>query len=274
MKQSLELDRRRGNDRRRCESLAALGSVYLAKGDARVAITYYVEASSIMSGNEYQTQGVILGNLASCYKLIGDRERARTVYLDRIQLARRCMDFRGLALSLANLALFLSDETPTEGLRTCREALEIGVTEPRIRGNILNIYGVVLRRTGDLAGAAAAFKNALSVAESTGDSVLRVGTLGHFGFLMAQRGDAVRAIELFEEQRSLAHSCGLKLQEAWALDQLSVHYFSAGERVRAMQCVESALMIREELQDRKTAADLKLRLNSWRAQTDTPKNLP
>jgi len=267
MVRSLELDRRIGNDLRRCESLAALGSVYLVTGEVKQAIACYEEALGIMSGNEYHTQGAILGNLASCWKILGDRDRARTFYLDRIQLARRCEDQRGLALSLANWALFLSDDSPAEGLHACREAIEIGINEPRIHGNILNIYGVVLRRTGDFDGAAAAFKNALSVAQSIGDTVLRVGTLGHFGFLMAQRGDVLGATELFEEQRRIARDCGQKRQEAWALDQLSLQY-AGRDLTRAIQYTESALAIRQEIQDEKATAELQRRLNEWRESAE------
>jgi tetratricopeptide (TPR) repeat protein len=189
---------------------------------------------------------------------------ALELYVQRIQLARQALDNRGLALGLVNWSLLISADTPDLAVEACEEALSLDIDEPRIRGHILDAYGVALHRNGDSDGALSAYDRAFDEAERTGDVILRIRILGHLALVLETLGQTERSTAIYEEQRQLAHRAGAKRPEASALDRMSLIFREMGQYDRATACATEALALLKNI--KKPDADkIKRRLKEWSA---------
>ena len=153
---------------RRLEGSTAhnLGSAYSELGDSRRAIEYFEKALAIAqeTGNR-RSEGGILGNLGGEYGLLNDVPRSIKYLEQHLGIARELCDRKGEGAALHNLGIAYSD---------------------------------VLSETYDAPRAVDLHKQALLIAQETGDSEFESNILGSLGNIFKCDGNAPQAMECYQ----------------------------------------------------------------------------
>jgi DNA-binding CsgD family transcriptional regulator len=157
---SLALRRALGDQVGAAESLTGLGGVAQLQNDLSEARARHEDGLSIMrqleaerdlEPEERRVLAMVLNNFGIVLRILGDRDRARAVYREALDLRQGLGDSNGMAMALHNLAILAHCEGDysaarrfaEESLATCRELRNRGTC--RFRTASVRRSSVILR---------------------------------------------------------------------------------------------------------------------------------
>lgn len=181
--------------------------------------------------------------------LIGEREKALTIYLEVLELFRETRNASLQARTLNNLGLLYSRlGDGQKAVRSHLEALDFRRQAGDVDGEAqtLNSLGSAYSEIGERKLALDAFSKALEIRQRTGDKRAEAIVLNNLGLLRNDLGDTRLAIGLFNRSIALRRAVGDRLGEATTLNNLGLALLDA-EPTQAIVNFESALKIFGEL---------------------------
>jgi DNA-binding NtrC family response regulator/tetratricopeptide (TPR) repeat protein len=112
---------------------------------------------------------------------------------------------------------------------------------PKDRGRAAHMLGEMLRRAGDLDGAARYAEIVFKVADATGDRPSRAYWLSLVGTIHSERGDLQSALRSFQEYLDVVRQIGSGQGEPWALNDIACVYARQGELGKALDYYRQSL---------------------------------
>ena len=206
---------RRLNDRAgEAVMLGNLGTAYKNLGETRRAIQFHEQAlPTLREIGDRIGEGAVLGNLGIAYTKLGETRRAIQFYEQYLAIAREIGDCRG---------------------------------EGNALGNLGNAYVTL----GETRRAIQFHEQALPTLREIGDRRGEGAVLGSLGLAYAALGETRRAIQFHEQYLTIAREIGDRRGEGIALCNLGLDYADLGETRRAIQFYEQNLAIAREIGDR------------------------
>ncbi len=138
-------------------------------------------------------------------------------------------------------ALWLSDPVAAKPLLEQVLAEADAAGRPNDGGRAAYMLGAMLRRAGDLDGAARYAEIVFNVAEATGDRRVRASWLNLTGIIHEERGEIQSALECFEEYLEITRQIGSGQGERMALNQLACAHAHRGDLGKALECYRQCL---------------------------------
>ena len=108
-------------------------------------------------------------------------------------------------------------------------------------GRAAYMLGEMLRRAGDLDGAARYAEIVFKVADATGDRPSRAYWLSLVGTIHSERGDLQSALRSFQEYLEVTRQIGSGQGEPWALNDIACVYARQGEFGKALEYYRQSL---------------------------------
>jgi DNA-binding NtrC family response regulator/tetratricopeptide (TPR) repeat protein len=108
-------------------------------------------------------------------------------------------------------------------------------------GRAAYMLGEMLRRAGDLDGAARYAEIVFKVADATGDRPSRAYGLSLAGTIHSERGDLQSALRCFQEYLEVVRQIGSGQGEPWALNDIACVYARQGELGKALEYYRQSL---------------------------------
>jgi len=160
---------------------------------------------------------------------------------DKLQALRERIASAATPAERVEATMALAEETWLSDPITVRPLLEQVVAEadaagrPKARGRAAYMLGELLRRAGDLDGAARHAEMVFKVAVATGDRRLRGCGLSLVGCLHELRGEHESALRCFEEDLEISRQVGAGQAERSALNQLACVHAMQGALGKALE---------------------------------------
>jgi DNA-binding NtrC family response regulator/tetratricopeptide (TPR) repeat protein len=142
--------------------------------------------------------------------------------------------------ALAN-ELWLSDPVAAKPLLEQVLAEADAAGRPNDGGRAAYMLGAMLRRAGDLDGAARYAEMVFKVADATGDPRVRASWLNLAGIIHEERGEIQSALQCFEEYLEITRQIGSGQGERMALNQLACAHAHRGDLGKALECYRQCL---------------------------------
>jgi DNA-binding NtrC family response regulator/tetratricopeptide (TPR) repeat protein len=166
---------------------------------------------------------------------------------DKLQQLRERVNSAVTPAERVEATLELAEELWLSDPVTVRPLLEQVVAEadaagrPSDCGRAAYMLGELLRRAGDLDGAARYAETVFKVADATGDRRLRACGLNLVGIMHEERGETRSALECFEEYLEITRQIGSGQGERSALNQLACVHAHRGDLGKALECYRQFL---------------------------------
>lgn len=197
-----------------------------------------------------------LALLANISENQGEREVARELYGEALEIHRRLGHQPGIASVLNNLAYVqsrLGDDAAA--LRSYEEALEIARSIDRKEDIARGLHNLALlrRRQGDLDTARQLFEQSLELAREIGNKNIESTSLNNLAGLARQRGEHELAHQLYLPSLELAREIGDKLLVASSLNNLGILNRLRGDLARAEEQLREARDVYLELGNERSA---------------------
>ena len=197
-----------------------------------------------------QEVALILGILGQSVLAQGEAERARTLTVEGLGLARRSGDLWTEAMLLANAGVALAalgelDQAERMLEESVRGARRVG--NIRGIGNWLRCLGGVAVARGDYERARPLFEESVAILRTLGDSLSISQTLAHLALVAAETGDSGLARQLLEESISLERDAGPRPGLACNLEVAAKLAIDEGCPARAARMLGSASAHRESV---------------------------
>ncbi len=166
---------------------------------------------------------------------------------DKLQALRAQLAAASTPAERVEATLGLAEELWLSDPVTVRPLLEQVVAEadaagrPNEGGRAAHMLGELLRRAGDLDGAARYAEMVFKVADATGDRRVRACGLNLVGCMHEQRGEHQSALECFEEYLEISRQIGFGKGERSALNQLACAHALRGDLEKALECYRQCL---------------------------------
>ncbi len=166
---------------------------------------------------------------------------------DKLQQLRARVDSAASPAERVEAIMELAEEIWLRDPATVRPLLEQVVAEadaagrPVDRGRAAHMLGEMLRRAGDLDGAARYAEIVFKVADATGDRPSRAYGLSLAGTIHSERGDLQSALRTFQEYLEVVRQIGSGQGEPWALNDIACVYARQGELGKALEYYRQSL---------------------------------
>jgi tetratricopeptide (TPR) repeat protein len=188
-----------------------LGNVHARRGEWLSAEAHFSAAAGILGRATFPAgAGRILADWSLAVHAQGQRDRALGLAGDALVLTESAADQRGMAQAH-------------------------------------NILGILARKRGDAAGAAAHLEQSLAIAEALPDPSSRVAALNNLALARADSGDLARATALAERALALGVAVGDRHREAALRNNLADLLHAAGRRDEAMAQLKQSVVIFAEI---------------------------
>jgi CHAT domain-containing protein/tetratricopeptide (TPR) repeat protein len=219
-------------------------------------------------GKEWDV-AINLHNIAWVHANLGDRVRARSIYLEALEILRKRQVKPDTANTLSNLG-----ETERE-LGNYQKALEYHNEALALRRQVgdrdgeagsLNSLGKVYGKLGQNEKAHDHFESAIAILRTTGNRRRLAGALLNFGTLRRQEHDDQHALESLDESLKVNREIHDRRGEADVLAELARLERDRGDLARAHERAGETLAVLESL--RLTVASPNLRASFFAAARD------
>ena len=166
---------------------------------------------------------------------------------DKLQQLRARVDSAATPAERVEAIMELAEEIWLQDPAAVRPLLEQVVAEadaagrPVDRGRAAYMLGEMLRRAGDLDGAARYAEIVFKVADATGDRPSRAYGLSLAGTIHSERGDLQSALRCFQEYLEVVRQIGSGQGEPWALNDIACVYARQGELGKALEYYRQSL---------------------------------
>ncbi len=166
---------------------------------------------------------------------------------DKLQALRDRIASASTPAERVEATMELAEETWLKDPVTVRPLLEQVVAEadaagrPKARGRAAYMLGELLRRAGDLDGAARYAETVFKVADATGERGFRGYGLNLLGIMHEERGELQSALECFEEYLEIMRQIGHGQGERSALNAIACVHAHRGDLGKALECYRQCL---------------------------------
>lgn len=236
-------------------------SVLFQKGLAYYRRGYYKEAEETweqcLKSRIFENQKIILNhNLANIYVLSGHLEKARGIYEQNLESARKLHEEKYVTYSLINLSDVLIDlclwkeaeETLAEAIRMC-EAHQYLRAEALARAGMGNL----LTRRGKYEAALSYLEDAVKLADKTCDPFEYGSILIHIGTVFKKLKMVDEALDAYDTALRLISTSDLNLTLTAEIDKADL-YIEKGDFERSLELSEAVLK-EAWLDDRRSTAE-------------------
>lgn len=186
-----------GDQRGKIDCLLMFGGIHNERGHYTKAQQYYQEALALcrVVGWRYG-ETVILNNLANSYFELGDYETSQTHHLKIKEICREIGDRLGEALSLDTLSLISDQVKDGQAFAYNQEGVELvqAIGEQSAEALLFNHKGQILAGLGNLAGASAAYLQALQLRREMEEDSLALDDLAGLARVALRQGDLKLAL--------------------------------------------------------------------------------
>jgi DNA-binding NtrC family response regulator/tetratricopeptide (TPR) repeat protein len=168
---------------------------------------------------------------------------------DKLQQLRARVDSAATPAERVEAALLLAEELWLSDLVAARPLLELVVAEAdtadriKDKGKAAYMLGELLRRTGDLDGAAHCADTVFKVADATADRRARAKGLNLLGIIHRERSEFQPALDCFKELLEISRQIGYEQGERIALNGLGGIYGLKGEFDGALAYYQLSLKV-------------------------------
>jgi CHAT domain-containing protein/tetratricopeptide (TPR) repeat protein len=159
----------------------------------------------------------------------------------------------------ANRAWRLQGEGDLEGaIASFREALTIArkLGDRTQEGRLINFIGLLHQFLSDDAAAEEAYGRALAIARETGDHKLEGEALHHVGWLHFSRHEHDAAVQAYEQSLAARRAAGDRNGEGLTLMNIGMNYSAMGQHAKALQFETDALPLIRAYSPRVSEADV------------------
>jgi CHAT domain-containing protein/tetratricopeptide (TPR) repeat protein len=250
-RRALGLYRDAGNVQGEATTLNNIGLVYERTGDLQGAIAQYETSLALWRrlGNKTY-EAVTLQNLGSLYVLIGHDEEALDLLRQALDRSAGEKDARQRMSALVALgwAEYLTGR-PVAALERYKEAMAIAerTGERLARAGMLDRRGTALRALRRYGEAAASYEQALALCRAEGSGISEGHTLANLGWLDLETGAVTRGRQRLRQARELLAASGDPNGEVYALVGSSRAERRLGDSGSACEHAEAAIRLVEGL---------------------------
>jgi tetratricopeptide (TPR) repeat protein len=193
---------------------------------------------------------VVLGNLGSAYRDLGEPKKAIDYYEHSLKISRKIGDRLNEGVCLGNLGLayrYLGE--PKRAIEYSKQALEISreIGDRCNEGAWLGNLGLAYGDLSELKKAIEYYDNALTISREIGDRRREGSHLEDLGLAYSQLGETKKAIEYFKQTLRISREIGDRRREGNCLGNLGLEYIYLGESKKAIEYSEQALTISKEI---------------------------
>ncbi len=259
LKQALELNRARGNQRGIATNLVTIGGVYKRQSNFEQALDHFYESLRICEQIDLEN-GIAanLGNIGLIYHEMAEYHRALNYYLRAEQLNRETGNSYLLAIVLNNVGLTYSDVGEFEkSLAYHNESLSLREGSGNIIGMAYsyNNIGKVRHLMGEHNAALTALSQALELNDGQ-DPDLESIIHEHFSRILLETGDYEEAAVHARLSLDLSRDFGTRLGEQEAYRLLSEIYHQKGDHGSAFSYHRRLLEVRDSIFNDRMAANI------------------
>ena len=194
------------------------------KQGPRVALPLYERAlASARAQQSRKHEGLILGQMGTAYKNLGDYTRALELHQQALAIKRETGDEIEIAKTLNNIGMV------EEALANCPHALALYAQSleiftrrnaPRFAASVLNNEGLCYDTVGEYRRSLGVYQQALSLHRQQANEVGESEALGNLGGVNLLLGRYVEAATSYEQ--SLAISTRLEARQSMVLDLINL----------------------------------------------------
>lgn len=274
LRDAIEAARATGKPEKEIALWGELGSSYQDVGRNASAVECLQQAMAAARRlNDRKGEQKALGGLGDAYHALGELTKAIEIYQQYLSIVRQEGDPRLESYLLNNLGAVYGKLNRTPEAMACFErqlelTRETGdrAHEARVRGNL----GVACINDKRAPEALEHFQQAIALQRELGNRTGEAEMLAYLGgvyFLMKEMNDA---LEAYEQAVALYRRLGDRRGESDMLWHQSLTLDHLGDRAGAIQCAQTALKLRQEMNDPRTA-EIRRRLTAWR-NNDSPRH--
>lgn len=203
--------------------------------------------------NNIEVHGLILGNLGTAYRMLGDLRKA-VYFSERALNLIKDSNIRSIeGLLLGNLGLSYRKLGDFGKAIECSEqALRFTKKEKNksVEGLILGNLGLAYHEMEEFEKAVEYYEHALKIVKKTDDRGIEGVLRGNLGMIHRKLGDYDKAIEYSEQAVKIAKETNNRTEEGVQLGNLGRAYHDPGDLGKAIECYGQALKIAEEVENR------------------------
>jgi CHAT domain-containing protein/tetratricopeptide (TPR) repeat protein len=249
-------------------AINGLGNAYTHNDPARSREHYEQALALWRAAGDLGGQGMALNNLGELHKILGERQRALSLFREALPLMRDAGQLRRSADALLNMGdIYNALARPVEATAFFEQALAIerATGDKRNEARAARLLGAAFVQRGQLATASRHYARALMLAREVGDRGAEGDALHGRGELAAAAGRHEQAMSDFtlaleaHRQASSAHGQGADLHATGEV--LATH----GKHASALDAFERALALRRVADDRVGEAETRYQLARLRA---------
>ncbi|HXV43129.1 MAG TPA: AAA family ATPase, partial [Anaerolineae bacterium] len=225
----------------------AIGDLHTLLGEYNAALTSYETAAAL--GNA-AALGRLEHKLGSVHQRRGDWEVAES-YFQAALAAQHTSNLAGENARLYadwSLTAHHRGQT-TQAFNLAQQALTLAESagDTQALAQVHNILGILARGQNDAALACQHLEKSLAMAEALGDPSARIATLNNLALAYNASGDIERAIKLLETALTLCASQGDRHREAALHNNLADLFHATGQSEMAMAHLKQAVTIFAEI---------------------------
>ena len=225
--------------------------MYEYRRELAVGRRLYVESLEIEKrlGNQ-RGVAITLHQLGMLAQQMGEIEKARRLYEESLEISKRFGNQRHAASTLHQLGMLAQDEGELEeARRLCEESLEIKKRFDNQRGvaSTTSQLGIIHRLLGEFEEAKAKHEESLAIRRKFGEQQGIAIDLHHLGRLAQGAGEIEEARHLYEESLEISKRLGDQNVIAFSLHELGGLAEDAGDKEGAARLFREALGIFERL---------------------------
>jgi tetratricopeptide (TPR) repeat protein len=233
-------------------SLIERGRVASRNGHFAASEAAFLAALRILDRADEMQRASTLSELGDVYANTDEISKAERAYLESREIYSRLSYPRGAALILRNLgALYSLQRRYDEALKVLQQALKLVKANPDVShdllARILNAFGVVYLRQGNLGKGESFMNQALKAASDSGDSIQTPQVLHNLGAVYYEKRDFKKAENFFKQSLQMTEvEVGPDHPDlTFGLTSLGHVYINLGNYAEAEKQYQRALQIME-----------------------------
>jgi tetratricopeptide (TPR) repeat protein len=203
--------------------------------------------------NNMEVYGLILGNLGTSYRMLGDLRKAVYFSERALKLVKdsRIRSIEGLLLGNLGLSYRKLGDFG-KAIECSEQALKFTKNgkNKSVEGLILGNLGLAYHELEEFGKAVEYYQRALKIVKKTDDRGIEGVLRGNLGLVHRKLGDYDKAIEYSEQAVKIAKEINNRTEEGVQLGNLGRAYHDPGDLGKAIECYGQALKIAEEVENR------------------------
>ena len=258
--QSLDINKRLGNQREQADTLYAFGNLAFSQGKYEEARDFYQQSLGLydLIGNQHGRVG-ILHSLGQIAQNQGEYEEARRLYQQSLNL---CEQLGLQRQSVQSMTLFQLGKIAQEqgkykeAHRLYQQSLDLFEQWGDLRGRLMTLQqlGTITYLQGNYEEARDYYQRSLEIDELLKDPIWRAVILHQLGMIAQDQGEYEEAQSLYQQTLDISTQLGDQSGQAGALHQLGMIALQQGKYEEARDLSRQSLNIFESIDEQSKRA--------------------